>query len=116
MVTGAIAIGPFATVVVVGGAGGSDAFGARVFAFGTFAIDRFLVLDLFGELQQRIAFGDLTQLGFQLQLRQLQQTYRLLQLGRQGQLLMEAKLQCGFHASQIEGTRGHPSACPQTRP
>ena len=59
--------------------GGIEAFG-------------FLVLDLLGKLQQRVALGDLPQFGFQLQLRQLQQADRLLQLRRQGQLLVEAKL------------------------
>ena len=65
-----------------------DAFGDLVVVF----VARCFVLGLVGEFQQRIAFGDLSQFRLELQLRQLQQPDRLLQLRREGQLLMKAKL------------------------
>ena len=65
-----------------------DAFGGRVVVF----VVRCFFLGLVGEFQQRVAFGDLSQFRFEFQLRQLQQPDRLLQLRREGQLLMKAKL------------------------
>src|SRR4029077_19713849 len=56
-------------------------------------------------LEQRVVHQGLLELLVQLQRRQLQQPDRLLQLGRQGQMLRKAKLDQSFHA-QIPASKG----------
>src|SRR4029077_8045135 len=60
-------------------------------------------------LEQRVVHQGLLELLVQLKRRQLQQPDRLLQLGRQGQVLRKAKLDRSFHA-QISASKGAPPA------
>ena len=98
-------LGPLRRFVVgVAGGGGATVEGVQRFEFVVVLAVGFgfvlLQRGVFGKFQQRVALGELAQLGRQLQLRQLQKADGLLQLRRKSQLLIETELKPWFHACQ----------------